>query len=1021
MDPNFDEIRVFISSTFQDMEPERAYLVRKVFPELRLHAEKRGINFIPVDLRWGITDEEARSGKVLEICLYEIDNSRPFFIGLLGDRYGWCPDEDELKNNVRLIEKWGDWLPEDVRSELSITEIEMQYGVLRNQETVIANFYIRKGSTDPRVAKLRRKIEQDGRYPVIEYSTPEELGQYVRESYLRMMNDIFPDEEIDEIGKAVAAKSAFYTSKSLYYHSTELSDKLFDLFINNACTPGQILCLTDKSGKGKSAWMVNQYLENKDTAPRELVCAFVDDGYSCGDYRKIVRILAYEICAIYGFDDNEIEDTDPNLLLATIFTRIRPERPLTVMIDGLNHLDDFGPAKGLGWLPPQPENVTYILTTLPDDRVVDVIKARNSVKAKVLITNIGTPDEDDRAQIVTEYLELFGKSLDSSGESAARIARWPLSENNFILRVLLDDLVAFGSHENIHSYLDEYLKTDSSDDFFSRLIEGYEIEFGRKRVTAALGLIAFSNSGLSEQELMDISGLRQLEWSELRNAIKPLLRTQGSLTRFSHNLLQGAIRKRYADEESTLRSQLIDYFGKVDSFRGYSELAQQYIVTGSWIQLHDLMLRYDVFYAFYNNRPYELAVLWSQLSRQKISKKRPSPSDYISLAITDSEKRIRFMLDAGNFALEYYDSYRDAENILKSALQETENVPPADRLLLANVYEAYAEILLHTSSSITESSGEMVFPYLKASLEIKKELADIPKHELAKSYELLGRVFSKQYEEKISGYCFDRAFNLFAESMGKESAECARCASIWGRTCESLYHIRTAIELKIKLTGDNHPWLVEDYKALAKALSDKDESKYAAEKAVAISSTEFGNDDRRSRAAKNYSTINNLFFKLFDFDDNHPFSGCLKAISIALLLLAIVIGLPLTFVLLWIFSGLKSAFIFGSVCIIALIIVVVISETYRTRSIMTAVKNLAIIVPFGVFIYYCSEAVNDFSNNWLPALIALILVMVPVYINAKVHVDRTERLNKRLGLDLDNAERDLKSLLEAEMSKENKA
>ena len=49
-----------------------------------------------LDLRWGITEEEAKSGKVVEICLREIENSIPFFIGIIGNRYGWIPNETDL-------------------------------------------------------------------------------------------------------------------------------------------------------------------------------------------------------------------------------------------------------------------------------------------------------------------------------------------------------------------------------------------------------------------------------------------------------------------------------------------------------------------------------------------------------------------------------------------------------------------------------------------------------------------------------------------------------------------------------------------------------------------------------------------------------------------------------------------------------------------------------------------------------------------------------------------------------------
>jgi hypothetical protein len=74
-------IRVFISSTFRDMQMERDELVKRTFPQLRRLCESRGGVWGEVDLRWGLTDEEAAEGQILPVCLEEIDRCRPFFIG----------------------------------------------------------------------------------------------------------------------------------------------------------------------------------------------------------------------------------------------------------------------------------------------------------------------------------------------------------------------------------------------------------------------------------------------------------------------------------------------------------------------------------------------------------------------------------------------------------------------------------------------------------------------------------------------------------------------------------------------------------------------------------------------------------------------------------------------------------------------------------------------------------------------------------------------------------------------------
>jgi len=103
---NRRSIRVFISSTFKDMMNEREYLMKKIFPQFRRMCNEKGVEFTEVDLRWGVTEEDALKGKVIEICLNEIDKSRPYFIGILGERYGWIPDYKEYSKYKNIIENY---------------------------------------------------------------------------------------------------------------------------------------------------------------------------------------------------------------------------------------------------------------------------------------------------------------------------------------------------------------------------------------------------------------------------------------------------------------------------------------------------------------------------------------------------------------------------------------------------------------------------------------------------------------------------------------------------------------------------------------------------------------------------------------------------------------------------------------------------------------------------------------------------------------------------------------------------
>jgi hypothetical protein len=93
--------RIFISSTFGDLQEERNALQKKVFPELRDLCRRRGCRFQAIDLRWGVREEAALDQQTMNICLGEIErcrkiSPRPNFIVLLGDRYGWRPLPPEI-------------------------------------------------------------------------------------------------------------------------------------------------------------------------------------------------------------------------------------------------------------------------------------------------------------------------------------------------------------------------------------------------------------------------------------------------------------------------------------------------------------------------------------------------------------------------------------------------------------------------------------------------------------------------------------------------------------------------------------------------------------------------------------------------------------------------------------------------------------------------------------------------------------------------------------------------------------
>jgi hypothetical protein len=257
--PQQRQIRVFISSTFLDMQEEREELVKQIFPQLRRLCESRGVTWGEVDLRWGVSDEARAEGKVLPLCLAEIERCRPYFIGLLGERYGWVPEDipqDPLEAQP--------WLNQHRKQ--SVTAVEILHGVLRNPRMAEhACFYFsrsalcrsRAGFTEEdlgrrdQLAALKEDIRKSG-FPVAEnFSTPQQLGEWVLRDLTAVVEDLYPESSIpDPLDRAAAEHEAYAASRRRVYVGRPGYIKRLDA---HAAGDGLPMVVMGESGGGKSA------------------------------------------------------------------------------------------------------------------------------------------------------------------------------------------------------------------------------------------------------------------------------------------------------------------------------------------------------------------------------------------------------------------------------------------------------------------------------------------------------------------------------------------------------------------------------------------------------------------------------------------------------------------------------------------------------------------------------------------------------------------------------------------------
>lgn len=579
------------------MQAERDHLIKFIFPQLRKICERRGVAWSEVDLRWGITDEQADEGKVLPICLEEIQRCRPYFIGILGERYGWVPDEIDQE----LVEQQP-WLEE--HKQRSVTELEILHGVLNNpQMEQQAFFYFRdpeamRDDTDryretltlkevalygpeaaqerlaarkQKLAALKERI-QNSDFPVkTGFTTPQELGEWVLEDLKNVIDRLYPEEFlVDPMRSEVAQHLPFAEKKRDVYVGGEQYYPVLD----QAAAVGKPVIVVGEPGSGKTALLANWGLRYQEDNPNDLVIMhFIGASASSSRWAGTLRLIMSQLnerCRLGELilpDNNELRKEFPRWL-----QRAARSRKVVLVIDGVDQLEDRQGAQELTWLPNElPQNTSIIISSYGE-------KCIHAAEGKGFASlQIKTLGQSEREQLVTQYLSLYSKKLNAG--RVQRIIQDPKNGNPLALRIVINELRQFGVHERLDSIIDSFIAARSIPEMLDLVLERCEKDFEEDCpmiffVGNALRLIWAAREGISEAELLDILGrdgepFPQRSWSPLYIALEEFLIERDGLINFSHAFFKQAVEKRYASEYLIRRFThyfFVEYFQAMEGF-----------------------------------------------------------------------------------------------------------------------------------------------------------------------------------------------------------------------------------------------------------------------------------------------------------------------------------------------------------------------------------------------------------------------------------------------------------------------
>jgi tetratricopeptide (TPR) repeat protein len=639
-------IRVFISSTFRDMQAERDELTKFIFPRLRKLCEQRGVTWGYVDLRWGITDEQTAEGKVLPICLNTIHRCRPYFIGILGERYGWIPDEIPQE----LI-KDEPWLAEHL--DHSVTELEILHGVLNNPDMAEhAYFYFRDPSLitslpeaqqgdffeKPTVDEIekhgleeakrraqdrRQKLTalkdqiRDSGFPVREnYHDERELGEWVLIDLTAVINRFYPEgSQPDPLEREAADHETFAASRMGVYVGRQT---YFDVLDDHAKEDGPPLVLLGESGSGKSALLANWARQYRTNCPEELLLMhFIGASPASADWTAMLRRIMGEFNRRYNIQEEiPVQPDTLRIAFANWLNMAAVKGRFVLIMDALNQLEDRDQAPDLIWLPPViPDNVRLIVSTLPG-RSLDALAKRSWSTLQ-----IEPLDPEERRRLIVEYIAESSKTL--SPPLVERIADAPQATNPLFIRTILDELGVFGSHELLEKRIDYYLAANTLADLFARILKRYEVDYERDRpglVGDAMSLLWAARRGLSEVELLDLLGadgqlLPHAHWTPLYLAAESAFVNRAGLIDFFHDHLRQAVARKYlvgAELRRSVHLRLSDYFDDRElGPRKVEELPWQFARAEAWERLYTLLCDLPFFDALNRMNEFEVKNYWS--------------------------------------------------------------------------------------------------------------------------------------------------------------------------------------------------------------------------------------------------------------------------------------------------------------------------------------------------------------------------------------------------------------------------
>ncbi len=609
-------IKVFISSTFNNLVSERNRIML-AFRAVEKYAIERYVNLKTIDFRWGLPE----GGHIMKTCLESI-NSSPYFLCILGDKYGSQPQWEDYEKEKGYLEGYNKFIEENVfRSQpeetLSYTAMEVYFALSHSVDEECIKFIhlSYQDNPDSNQKKLIEYIEDKGYIPT-KCNTLEALVAEVK-SFLtaiidknaltpNTINDNQPSNLHQYPFVGFRGTNTQDNQLSLYRKSQEIllnhtiqdtsvrcEEVELDDFIGST---SKICCIEGDDGTGKST-LVARWLKNRIARelPNEtIIYHFYNEGYIDDVFEHLYLELA-EINNHY-IDDyyaklfaNSDHIPQSSLIFEESVRQLETNNNVIIVLDGLEHsvsnFDGF-----IDTFNNNGKNIRLILTT-------GRIPVNSSYISKLRLSALPI---NEVKNVISNYLILHNRHPRVANEVAEGLVINQLLHNPQLLSSVLYDLRAFGNHNNIKDKIAEYGAAQDALAIYKVIIKNWETVMPVILESEILVWIAYSHYGLTEDDIKGIAGLYEEKenlWHQLYSLVEPYVEWNGDRLQFANRRLKSAIIDRYKGEESRIKNSMILYFQNTNLLieKQYDELPYLYEDMNRMDDLLSYLLNLNVF------------------------------------------------------------------------------------------------------------------------------------------------------------------------------------------------------------------------------------------------------------------------------------------------------------------------------------------------------------------------------------------------------------------------------------------